>query len=73
MQVVFAPEVAAEIVFALNVVTSCIPPVLAVIYRTSVSRPHLVDIINMATKVFGPFERWDIAAKITLVKLSGDE
>jgi hypothetical protein len=67
----FILEVAAEIVFALNRVTSYIPAVFAVICRTSVSRPCLVDLIDMATKVFGPFERWHIAAKITLVRLSG--
>jgi hypothetical protein len=72
MHVVFVLELATEIVFALNRVTGCIPAVFVACCRTSVSRPGLVDILDMATKVFGPFECWRIAAKITLIRLSGD-
>ena len=72
MHVVYILEVAAEIVFAFNRVTSCSPTVFAATCRTSVPRSRLMDIINMATKVFGTFERWHIAAKIALVRPSGD-
>ena len=70
MHVVYILEMAAEIVFAFNRVTSCSPAVLAAICRTSVARPRLVDIVGMATKVFGTFERWYTAAKIALVRSS---
>jgi hypothetical protein len=72
MHVMYILEVAAEIVSAFNRVTSCSPAVFAAICRTSVARPRLMDIIDMATKVFGTFERWHIAAKIALVRSSGD-
>ena len=72
MHVVYILEVAAEIILTLNRVTSCSPTVFTAICRTSVARPRLVDIIDMATKVFGTFERWHIAAKITLVRSSRD-
>ena len=70
--VMYILEVAAEIVSVFNIVTSCSPAVFAAICRTSVARPRLVDIIDMATKVFGIFERWHIAAKMALVRSSGD-
>ena len=72
MHVVYILEVAAEIVFTLNRVTSCSPTVFAAICRTSVARPRLVDIIDMATEIFGTLERWHTAAKITIVRSSGD-
>jgi hypothetical protein len=72
MHVVFVLEVATEIVFTLNRVIGCIPAVFIACYRTSVSRPSLVDILDIATKVFEPFEHWRIVAKITLIRLSGD-
>jgi len=72
MHVVYILEVAAEIVFAFNRVTSCSPTVFAATCRTSVARPRLVDIIDMATKVLGTFERWYTAAKIAFVRSPGD-
>ena len=72
MHVVCILEVAAEIVFTLNRVTSCSPAVFATICRTSVARPCLVDIVDVAAKIFGIYERWHIAAKIALVSSSGD-
>jgi len=69
---VFVLEVTAEIVFALNRVTSCSPVVFAAIHWTSVARPRLVDIVDMATKILGKSEGWYIAATIALVRSSGD-
>jgi hypothetical protein len=55
MHVVHILEVAAEIVTAFNRVTSGSLVVFAAIHWTSVARPRLVDMVDMATKVFGKF------------------
>jgi hypothetical protein len=57
VHVVYIPKVAAEIVFAFNKVTRCSLSVSTAIYRTSVARPRLVNIINMSAKIFGEVER----------------
>ena len=72
MHVVYILKVAAEIVFTLDRVTSCSSAVFAASYWTSVACPRLVDVIDMAVKVFGIFERWYITATIALVRFSGD-
>jgi len=65
---VFVLEVTAEIFFALNRVTSCSPIVFAAIHWTSVTHPCLVNIVDMATKIFRKSKDWYIVATIILVR-----